>query len=69
LVLVPKEAAVLNARSEATLPKSLRIQRQHVLDSQQQIKQKHGNAAEQEHGNRVFSPAHFVFFIDTPVSR
>ena len=35
-----------------------------MLRALDQIKQQHGDAAEQQHGDGVFGPAHFVLFID-----
>src|SRR5260370_17062539 len=35
-----------------------------MLRALNQIKQQHGSAAEQQHSESVFGPAHLVFFID-----
>ena len=43
--------------------KFLRIPRQDLLGALEQIQQQHGNAAEQQHGERVFRPAHLVLFV------
>src|SRR5208337_3038912 len=42
----------------------LRIPRQPLLYALDQIEQQHGGAAEQQHGESVFGPAHLVLFID-----
>ena len=43
--------------------KMLRIERQHPLKALDQIENQHRHGAEQQHGGRIFGPAHLVFFI------
>ena len=42
----------------------LRIEGQHALHALEEIQKQHGNRTEQQHGGRIFRPAHFVLFID-----
>ena len=41
----------------------LGIQRQDLLHSFNQIQHQHGNATEQQHGEGVFRPPHFMLFV------
>ncbi len=54
------EGQILNDCAEL-----LRIPRQPLLNSLDHVEKQHGNAAEHQHGDGIFRPAHLVILIDS----
>ena len=54
------ESQILSDRAEL-----LRIPRQPLLNSLDHIEKHHGDAAEHQHGDGIFRPAHLVILIDS----
>ena len=63
-VLVVNEAAVSNACRSGTAAKSLRVERQQVLQPQHQVGQQHRRHAEEQHGSGVAGPVLVLCRVD-----
>ena len=63
-VFVVNETAVFQARSGATAPSCVGIERQEVLHALNRVRQQQSDRAEDEHGDRVLHPVVLFLLID-----